>query len=91
MAKAVGVSQPTVQRWIKGKAIPDAEQISKLADLFKLSADELLGRSVRENTKLNIETSDQPNTILIDEALAEVQTIKETVAALERKLKKLKP
>ena len=34
---------------------------------------------------------DAPDRNLIDDALAEVQTIKEAVAALERKLKKLKP
>jgi hypothetical protein len=34
---------------------------------------------------------DAPREYLVDDALAEVQTIKESLAALERKLKKLKP
>jgi hypothetical protein len=34
---------------------------------------------------------DAPREYLVGDALAEVQTIKEAVAALERKLKKLKP
>lgn len=30
------VSQPTLYRWESGKAIPDANQVAKLADFFSL-------------------------------------------------------
>lgn len=53
VAAAIGVSQPTVQRWLKGSHLPDAEDLAKLADLFKISADDLLGRAALKYPDLN--------------------------------------
>lgn len=47
VARALDISQPKVGRWLKGESLPDAQELSKLADLFGVTTDELLGRGVR--------------------------------------------
>lgn len=53
VASAVKVSQPTVQRWLKGK-MPDGNELFALADLFRISVDELLGRTPETYSEQNI-------------------------------------
>src|SRR5258708_39445984 len=82
-SERLGIIQQTYSRYEKGK-IPDGETLLQIAMKLGTSTDELLGRTAKQaafDTGVN----------LIDEALAEVQTIKEAIAALERKLKKMKP
>jgi transcriptional regulator with XRE-family HTH domain len=43
VAIAIGVSQPKVQRWLKGTHFPDSEELIKLSGLFKTTVGELLG------------------------------------------------
>lgn len=38
----VGVSEATVRRWERGTNVPDAYELRSLADVLKVSADELL-------------------------------------------------
>ena len=45
LAKAVFVDQTTISQWETGKTFPTAETQRKLADLFGVSIDYLLGRS----------------------------------------------
>lgn len=45
LAKALGVSRPTVVGWLDGKNIPDILSLTKIAQLFNVSADYLLGLS----------------------------------------------
>ncbi len=45
LGKFIGVSQTTVTAWETGRAEPSSTFISKLADLFNVSTDYLLGRS----------------------------------------------
>lgn len=44
LAKLVGVSDVAISRWERGTRIPNAENIVNLANVFKISADYLLGR-----------------------------------------------
>ena len=44
LAEIANVSQPTVQRWQAGTKVPDANDLCRLADYFKVSTDALLGR-----------------------------------------------
>jgi transcriptional regulator with XRE-family HTH domain len=44
LARAVGVSPPTVSQWLAGKLTPGAEVLFKLADVFGVSVDRLIGR-----------------------------------------------
>lgn len=48
LGKFIGVSQTTVTAWETGRAEPSSTFISKLADLFNVSTDYLLGRSDKE-------------------------------------------
>ena len=45
VAKRLGISQPSYIRYEKGKAEPSLENLVKLADLFDVSVDYLLGRT----------------------------------------------
>lgn len=45
LAKKLGVTQQAVGKWETGKAEPDMATIDKLADIFGVSADYLLGRT----------------------------------------------
>lgn len=44
VAKRIGVSQPAVNQWDTGNKIPSIEMLCKLADLYCVSTDYLLGR-----------------------------------------------
>ena len=45
MAERLGVSQPSYIRYEKGGAEPSQENLVKLADIFDVSIDYLLGRA----------------------------------------------
>lgn len=47
IADAVDQDQSTVSKWVRGRMVPGGENLSKLADLFEVSADWLLGRTDR--------------------------------------------
>ncbi|MBQ8409747.1 MAG: helix-turn-helix domain-containing protein [Clostridia bacterium] len=44
LAEKLSVSPQAVSRWENGQAYPDIELLVKLADIFKVSVDELMGR-----------------------------------------------
>jgi len=50
LADIIGLTQQTIAKWEKDKAEPDTETLIKLAELFEVSVDQLLGRQ-----KINIE------------------------------------
>lgn len=43
VAKMLGVSQFSIIRWEKGTTKPDAEEIKKLAQIFSVTPNDLLG------------------------------------------------
>lgn len=45
VAKRLGISQPSYIRYENGKAEPSLENLVKLADMFDVSVDYLLGRT----------------------------------------------
>lgn len=45
LAKLVGVKPPSVSAWENGKSMPTVENVLKLADIFGVTTDEVLGRS----------------------------------------------
>lgn len=45
LAKLLNVSAPAVQKWENGQHIPDSLSLEKMADIFGVSTDWLLGRS----------------------------------------------
>ena len=44
VAKRIGVSQPAENQWDNGNKLPSVEMLCKLADLYCVSTDYLLGR-----------------------------------------------
>lgn len=59
LAKSAGVSQTTVTAWETGKAETSSSAVSKLADIFNVTNDYLLGRPNKQETKKDdVELSD---------------------------------
>lgn len=59
LAKSAGVSQTTVTAWETGKAEPSSSAVAKLADIFNVTTDYLLGRPNKHETKKDdVELSD---------------------------------
>lgn len=59
LAKSAGVSQTTVTAWETGKAEPSSSAVSKLADIFNVTTDYLLGRPNKQEIKKDdVELSD---------------------------------
>lgn len=45
LASALGITQDSISLWECGKRLPDLQYVLKLADIFHVSADYLLGRT----------------------------------------------
>ena len=50
MAEKIGVSRQAITKWETGLGAPDIENLVAIADLFKLSLDELMGRDIEHET-----------------------------------------
>ena len=57
-ADRLGVSNKTISKWEKGLSVPDADMLSKLADVLEINVSELLGSEIKEETNKN-EVSEQ--------------------------------
>lgn len=65
LAGRLGVSAPAVNKWEKGKSLPDIALLSPLARLLGISLDELLGHQE--------ELSDAEANALVEEGLAKIE------------------
>ena len=59
LAKALGVTDVAVSKWESGKQSPSSKTLSKLADFFGVSVDEVLGRP--NSTKWKTSPTPQPD------------------------------
>ena len=50
VARRIGVDQSSVSCWEAGKRMPRAIMLVKMAELYGCSIDELMGRSVNQNS-----------------------------------------
>ena len=50
MAEKIGVSRQAITKWETGLGVPDIENLVAIADLFRLSLDELMGRDIEHET-----------------------------------------
>lgn len=48
LAEQLGVSRQTISRWENGKSIPDAACIKKMAEIYGIPADQILGLDVEQ-------------------------------------------
>lgn len=55
VAKYLGLTRPAYSHYETGRRIPDAEMLEKLADLYQVSIDELMGRSPTEDVGRHLE------------------------------------
>jgi len=61
LAQALGVSFQAVSRWENGQAYPDIELLPKIAEIFGITTDRLLGADERAKMKKRIETLEAYN------------------------------
>ena len=62
VAKRIGVSQPAVTYWDNGTKPPSIETLCKLADLYCVSTDYLLGRDEPKVFHIDATSSHSPKT-----------------------------
>ena len=86
LAKAVGLSHVSIGNFLDGQ-LPKSEYLAALAEYFGVTTDWLLGREPQSSSPALHE--DVPE-YLLDDALAELQALKEKVLSLERALQRLK-
>ncbi len=55
VAKYLGLTRPAYSHYETGKRVPDGEMLEKLADLFEVTIDELMGRSPAEDAGRHLE------------------------------------
>lgn len=53
LAERVQVTRQAVSRWETGLSVPDADTLSKLADVLEIKVSELLGSEIKEETNKN--------------------------------------
>lgn len=53
LAIKIHVVRQTISKWEKGLSVPDADILSKLADVLEINVSELLGSEIKEETDKN--------------------------------------
>ena len=53
LAIKIHVVRQTISKWEKGLYVPDADTLSKLADVLEINVSELLGSEIKEETDKN--------------------------------------
>ena len=54
LAIKIHVVRQTISKWEKGLSVPDADTLSKLADVLEINVSELLGSEIKEETNKEI-------------------------------------
>ena len=52
LAKIIGVTRQTIAKWENNERVPDALMVKKLAKVFRITADELLGKDEDESATM---------------------------------------
>ena len=53
MAQQLNVVRQTVSKWEQGLSVPDAQMLTRIAELFEVPVSSLLGESIEENVNVN--------------------------------------
>ena len=53
LAQQLNVVRQTISKWEKGLSVPDAELLTRIAELFEVSVSELLGTRIEEEKNIN--------------------------------------
>ena len=86
LGKSVGLSHVSIGNFLDGQ-LPKSEYLAALAEYFGVSTDWLLGRDAEMSPPALHENTPE---YLLDDALAELEALKERVLSLERALRRLK-
>jgi transcriptional regulator with XRE-family HTH domain len=86
LAIAIGVSQPTISDWVKGKKKPAGDNITKLATFFQVPEDVIKGLDPLQTNDVtvhmpNIPTSNHRHSGLADKLLSEILGEEEDINA----------
>ena len=54
LAIRLNVVRQTVSKWEKGLSVPDAEMLQRIAEVFEVSASQLLGSTISQNENIDI-------------------------------------
>lgn len=57
LAEALCMTRPSLSNWENGKSEPSSSQLLKLSKIFKVSTDEILGKSIDKLTVVVVDTS----------------------------------
>lgn len=57
LAEEFGASRQTVSKWLSAKALPDIDQLEKIANYYKVSTDYLLGLSNAKSSDVNVKSA----------------------------------
>jgi transcriptional regulator with XRE-family HTH domain len=86
LAKGTGLSPASIHKYLNG-AMPGSVELGKIADFFGVTTDWLLGRETSDKGVPALREGSEP---LVDDALSELDGLKEKVQSLDRALKRLK-
>jgi len=87
LGRSVGLSHVSIGNFLEGQ-LPKSEHLATIAEYFGVTTDWLLGREKKEAPSPALREA-VPE-YLIDDALAELEELKERVLSLERSLRRLK-
>lgn len=94
IAALLGIARTTYIGYEKGERSPDLEMVDKIAGVFKVSTDYLLGRTdVREPADIDPAEKHHPDPIEVEEFLRRLQSgqvRKEGLPLSEKKINKIK-
>jgi transcriptional regulator with XRE-family HTH domain len=86
LAKSVGLSHVSIGNFLEGQ-LPKSEHLMALARFFGVTTDWLLGNEAESSPTVLREEAPE---YLLDDALAELDALKEKVQSLDRALRRLK-
>ena len=86
LGKSVGLSHVSIGNFLEGQ-LPKSEHLAALAAFFGVTTDWLLGRETEASPAA---LRENPPEYLLDDALAELDALKEKVLSLERALRRMK-
>jgi transcriptional regulator with XRE-family HTH domain len=85
LAETLGVTQQAVAKWEGGKAEPDSTMLLKIADMFNVSLDYLLGKTNIKNYEIETIAAHHDGEEWTEEELEEIERFKEFVKMKRQK------
>lgn len=81
LSHLIGVAQNTLSYWENGRYQPDNESLAKIADIFNVSVDYILGRQISDSSLSSVPLLSQSELSLISALRANLGTATEAQTA----------